>query len=839
MNPIRVYWLTCLFLILAATATATTIVMPSDDQLIAKSPVIVKATVVRSGPVDRPNGIWTETVLSVDQALKGDVSGQLTVRERGGQIGDRITKIFGAPDYAPGEHVLAFLIATPRGDYQTMDLFAGKFGEGRAADGTRLWIRDDAGADVALLDSQFRAVKPGTVQRDAAGFERFIADRVAGKASGGSYIRDAQTASRRIAPDFTLISEPAVYRWFVFDTGGSASWRSFGTQPGYSGGGMNEISTAMGAWNNYASAKIRYTSGGAESSHGCMQGQNGINEVLFNDPCQDIAGTWNGSSGVVGLGGFNGVVAGGSWTSPFTADASHTQKTYNAWAITEANLTIQDNVSPGAGIPSSVLAEIVAHEFGHTLGLGHSTDSTALMYPTVTGLGPTLRPDDQLAARWLYPNGGGSTPPPPPPPPPAPAPVAAFTFTPSNPTTSTTITFTDQSSNATSWQWSFGDGTSSSQRNPTKRYAVAGSYNITLTASNGSQSSSVVHSVSVASVTPVTPPPVMGTYRSLVSVAAQTNGAGGSVWRTELTIFNAGNDAATVHLTFVPGPGTSILTRDLVFGVHQSSTYSNALLDLFGLATGAGAITIEATSYNSTPQLKVSSRTFTDGAHGTYGQAVPDVSSSDLQQTLYLTGLESDGRFRTNIGLVNKSSAPVAATLTIVDPDGKTLGYNVVTIPANNFQQSSLAGYFAKRLRLGRRQRHAGPGLPAGRSGGKRQQHDRPGRRPRRGRVRHVLAQRRHDLQPDLGHDERRAAVSGRGCGQPRRLVARDRDRRRPHHAPRRRSRHPRLLQRQRRAGGVVERRGRAGGHEPHVHAGRRRQRHVRPVDRSHCEIRQ
>src|SRR5205085_6119469 len=46
----------------------------------------------------------------------------------------------------------------------------------------------------------------------------------------------------------------------------------------------------------------------------------------------------------------------------------------------------------------------------HTLGFGHSTNSTALMYPSVTGLGPSLRADDQTAARWLYPN--GSAPPP-------------------------------------------------------------------------------------------------------------------------------------------------------------------------------------------------------------------------------------------------------------------------------------------------------------------------------------------------------------------------------------------------------------------------------------------
>ena len=62
-------------------------------------------------------------------------------------------------------------------------------------------------------------------------------------------------------------------------------------------------------------------------------------------------------------------------------------------------------MTPSAGISSTTLAEIVAHEFGHTLGFGHSTDSTALMYASVTGVGPSLRADDQVAARWLYPSG--------------------------------------------------------------------------------------------------------------------------------------------------------------------------------------------------------------------------------------------------------------------------------------------------------------------------------------------------------------------------------------------------------------------------------------------------
>ena len=47
------------------------------------------------------------------------------------------------------------------------------------------------------------------------------------------------------------------------------------------------------------------------------------------------------------------------------------------------------------------------------------------------------------------------------------------------------VSFTDTSTGSpTSWSWSFGDGTSSTVQNPSKTYAAAGTYTVSLTASN-------------------------------------------------------------------------------------------------------------------------------------------------------------------------------------------------------------------------------------------------------------------------------------------------------------------------------------------------------------------
>jgi len=112
------------------------------------------------------------------------------------------------------------------------------------------------------------------------------------------------------------------------------------------------------------------------------------------------------------------------------------------------------------------------------------------------------------------------------------------------------------------------------------------------------------------------------------------------------------------------------------------------------MSTGAGAIAIEASSPTSTPTLKLTSRTYTTGSNGTYGQAVPNIAPSNLEQTLFLTGMESDADYRTNIGLVNRTDAPASATLTLYGAGGDIVGAATVIVAANNFQQASVGSFF-------------------------------------------------------------------------------------------------------------------------------------------------
>ena len=136
-----VYWLTCVLILLTPSVRATTIVMPTDEQLVAKAPVIVRGTVLRSQALDEGGSIYTDTIVAVESAIKGTPSGSITIREIGGIVGDRITKVYGTPEFKVGESVLVFVSPDGRGHFRTVDLFAGKFGEERATNGRRLLVR--------------------------------------------------------------------------------------------------------------------------------------------------------------------------------------------------------------------------------------------------------------------------------------------------------------------------------------------------------------------------------------------------------------------------------------------------------------------------------------------------------------------------------------------------------------------------------------------------------------------------------------------------------------------------------------------------------------------------
>ena len=86
-------------------------------------------------------------------------------------------------------------------------------------------------------------------------------------------------------------------------------------------------------------------------------------------------------------------------------------------------------------------------------------------------------------------SGATTTPPPTPP-------SAFFTFSPASPLVGQAVQFSDASTGSpTSWSWGFGDGVTSAAQHPAHTYATAGTYTVSLAASNASGTSRATNAV--------------------------------------------------------------------------------------------------------------------------------------------------------------------------------------------------------------------------------------------------------------------------------------------------------------------------------------------------------
>jgi PKD repeat protein len=99
------------------------------------------------------------------------------------------------------------------------------------------------------------------------------------------------------------------------------------------------------------------------------------------------------------------------------------------------------------------------------------------------------------------------------------APVASFTTSVASGTFPLPVTMTDTSTNTpTSWAWDFGNGTTSTVQNPLVTYTVAGTYSVTLTATNSAgTNTSAAQTITVQTPAPVVTAPVASFTTSVAS----------------------------------------------------------------------------------------------------------------------------------------------------------------------------------------------------------------------------------------------------------------------------------------------------------------------------------
>lgn len=415
--------LTVFAALVAIPALASLIAPPPNLGSLARiSRTVVFAEAGGTRTEARGKSPFTITSFRVLENVSGErLDGTLEVREEGGVAGTLETTVIGAPRFEKGGRYLLFLNPASDGRWRTKML---AYGILREDEGTGTLRPLPEAAELSLVERP--GVEPVGVYRKAELIRHLTA------VAQGTFPWSAQSAGAEPEAGFTakaqdtgsvgtrLHAAPAAcqfvtsqstgrpVRWFGFETNAASAnlWHTTPGQAGIADGGVSAVQQGAAAWAIQPNSSINLQYGGSRpATVNCGDGSafEGLNEVVFNDPCEQVA-DFTASCGTP---------LPGHWASPccgqvalfaLTSDLGTTgQHDGEAWQPAQSFSVVVNDGAQCVG--DTDFREVITHFAGHGLGFNHHTDSNATMYAELgvhPSRGATLAATDISCAQYAY-----------------------------------------------------------------------------------------------------------------------------------------------------------------------------------------------------------------------------------------------------------------------------------------------------------------------------------------------------------------------------------------------------------------------------------------------------
>ena len=518
----------------ALVASGATYLPMSDADLVAGAPIVAHARVIGSSveaeTVDGEDRPFTVITLSLIESIKGSPGETFAVRLPGGRLGDTVWWLGGTPVFSPGEEVILMLAPHPAhpGQFRLTELGLSKFVVVTDDAGRRFAVRP-AFSDAEDLLASKRTASPDAIAgaRDAESFLAFLRSAARGDATAAvAYAAPLRAAAKWVnlgsrepgggCQDGSGNDIPCLFRWFfgnqqphsnnaVITISGTQT-NLFNDEPKCGTDANCDVQNAADAWHGVPSTDVELSTTGSPAN---------VSVKLDATTSQDNGTAWNTAlgcppAGVIGLGGPDHVSGG---PVSYRGDP-------NFYAVATATVSMRKVTCTNPMYSAATFRSAVLHEVGHVLGLGHpdsngatppvavesihsttsSSDwSSAVMRSVISSDKPdTPQTDDIQGIQYYYGTAAVGA-----------VPASDFRIVTSPAIASSPVSFADASTGgATGWNWNFGDPTSgvnntSTLRNPSHTYGVAGHYTVTLVAGNLSGSSpATAKAVTVAAGSP-------------------------------------------------------------------------------------------------------------------------------------------------------------------------------------------------------------------------------------------------------------------------------------------------------------------------------------------------